>query len=136
MKKVLSILFVLCCCLGTQALAQDTLNVASQEELAVVILDKIDHEVSLSEAQRKEVYAVLLERSEKFEQLKARRSMKKLTKASAKEPNERAYQKLRKVLTKEQYNRLQVLREETRKQKAKYPAAKVHQSEQDVVLDF
>jgi hypothetical protein len=135
MKKALFILFFLCFLSGKQAFAQDTLHVAPKQ-LALTILDNLHHEVSLTENQREEVYALLIERSEKIEKIKSKVKPAKLSKESVKELNQGTYQKLRKVLTEEQWVKMQALREETRRQKAEFPEELVYPSDEDIVLDF
>jgi hypothetical protein len=137
MKKTFLFLFFLCAftIYQAQAQAQDTLTISSQQ-LNMVILDKIDHEVSLTQQQREEVIVMLTERSEQIQKAMAHEKSNIPTKNSFKGLNDQAYHKLKKVLTEEQYNRLRALREETRKQKGMYATEEVYQSEQDLILDF
>lgn len=135
MKKVLFILFVLSILAGKEVNAQDTLNVKSQD-LALIILDKIDHETSLTKKQKEEIYALLVDRSKQIDQIKNKNKSNNLSKESVIEVNENAYTKLKKVLTDEQFNRLQALREETLKQKEKYSTEELYLSDQDIELDF
>ena len=100
------------------------------------ILDKIDHEVELTEHQKEEVLALLTERSAQIDKIKTKAKATELKKETLKTPNEQAYNKPKKVLTEEQYATFQALREETGKQKEMYPTEQLYQSEQDVILDF
>lgn len=135
MKKAFFILFILCCLSGKQAFAQDTLHIAPKQ-LVLMILDNLHHEVSLTEKQREGVYALLVERSEKIEKIKSKEKPERLSKESVKELNQSTYQKLRKLLTEEQWVKMQALREETLRQKAKFPEELVFPSDEDIELDF
>lgn len=117
------------------SLRTDSLHVAPKQ-VALTIFDKLQHEVSLTENQREEVYALLKERSEKIEKIKSKEKPEKLNKESVRELNQSTYQKLRKVLTEKQWGEMQALREETRRQKAKFPEELVYPSDEDIELDF
>lgn len=128
-KTVTSCLFI-----SKEALAQDTLNVSPQD-VAICILKKIDYEVSLTDNQSNQVYALLLERSEKFDEARAHKYTASKN-ASYNEANGQALNKLKKVLTREQYDKFTLLRQEGKKQKEKYPGNGNKKSDQDIELDF
>lgn len=131
MRKILPIFTVLCCLLFNQALSQDTLSVAPQE-IAMSILKKLDHEISLADGQMEDVYALLVERSEEFARARQRGGSK--AEALYSKANESTVAKLKKILTEGQYDKFTSLRQEAKKQKDIYP--RVGQSGQDVELDF
>lgn len=118
-----------------KAFAQDTLSVAPPQ-VAQSVLEKLDHELSLSSQQETEVYALLVERSKKFDQIRGRNKSKILSKASFQQANEQALIKLQQVLTPEQYEKLKALRQETQQQKAAYQEEELYKSTQDIELDF
>lgn len=97
---------------------------------------KLDHEVSLNESQKTEIYALLLERSAKFSQAQQKSNNKKLSKSDFKQANEQALTKLQLILTSEQFEKLKVLRQESQRQKAIYKEDEVYKSLQDIELDF
>ncbi len=118
-----------------ETLAQDTLSVAPPR-IAQTVLEKLDHEVALTEQQKTKVYALLVERSEKFSQIKKKSSTKKLSKASFQAVNEQAHGKLKQVLTPEQYEKLKALRQEAQRQKSAYREEDIYKTPQDIELDF
>ena len=136
MKKTFFILVFLCCLSAYSVMAQDTLQTMNTAQLAQKILSKIDHEVALSEQQKTEVMALLLERSENIKNLKANNKGKKLQKDYLAKVNEQSYNQLQNILSEEQFVHLQEIREATKKQKEKYPAEQVYLSDQDLELDF
>lgn len=136
MKTVTSIFILfLSLCYG-KVLGQDTLSVATPQHIAQAILQKLDHDVSLTNKQRTEVYALLLERSEMFGQIKRSNSGKSLVKSNFQQANKQALGKLKQVLTTEQFKTLQALRQETQRQKAAYREDELYKSVQDIELDF
>ena len=118
-----------------KALAQDTLRVAPPQ-IAQSILKKLDYELSLTSQQEQEVYALLLERSEKFIQVREKNTSKKLSKSSFRAANETALAKLQQVLTSEQFEQLKALRQEELRQKAAYREEDIYKTPQDIELDF
>ncbi|WP_106219177.1 hypothetical protein [Pontibacter ummariensis] len=117
-------------------MAQDTLSVAPPRHIAQTILEKLDHEVDLNNAQEKEVYALLLERSEKFSQIRQSSKSKKISKADFRQANEQALNKLKQVLTPIQLETLKRLRQETQQQKKALKEEEIYNSAQDIELDF
>lgn len=118
-----------------ETLAQDTLSVAPPR-IAQTVLEKLDHEVALNDQQEQEVYALLVERSKAFSQIREKNNSKKLSKASFQAANEQALAKLQQVLTPEQYEKLKALRQETQRQKAAYREEELYKTPQDIELDF
>lgn len=135
MKKSILALMLLSGIVCGKALAQDTLNVAPPQ-IAQSILNKLDHELSLSNQQEQQVYALLVARSETFSQVREKNKSKKLSKSSFQAANETALTKLRQVLTPEQYEKLKGLRQETQRQKAAYREEDIYKTPQDIELDF
>jgi len=136
MKKILLALGLLCSLSCIKATAQDTLAVAAPRQIAQTILEKLDHEVDLNDAQRKEVYALLLERSEKFTQIRQSSKTKKISKADFRQANEQAQNKLEQVLSPDQLATLKRLRQETQQQRGALREEDIHKSVQDIELDF
>lgn len=102
MKKLLFLSFFVSSIFGSKALAQDSLKVSSTQ-IPLTILEKIDHEVSLSEQQKEEVLTLLTERSTQIENIKAKEKPKKLSKESLFNINQSTYNQLKKILTDEQF---------------------------------
>jgi hypothetical protein len=121
---------------GGTAFAQDSLRVAAPQQIAQTILEKLDHEVALSKTQKAEVHTLLLERSEKFSQVKKNGGAKKLARADFRQANQQALGKLQAVLTPEQFTKLKTLRQEDQRQKAAYKEEDVYRTIQDIELDF
>ncbi len=119
----------------SEAFAQDTLSVAPPQ-VAQAMLEKLDHELSLTSQQETEVYALLVERSEEFAQIRERNKSKILSKASFQQANEQALRKLQQALTPAQYEKLKALRQETQRQKAAYREEELYKTTQDIELDF
>lgn len=136
MKKILLTIGLLCSLSCINAMAQDTLTVATPNHIAQTILDKLNHEVELNNAQRKEVLALLLERSEKFSQIQQSRQLKTFSRADFRQANEQALSKLKQVLTPEQFEALKRLRQETLQQKSTLREEDIYKSVQDIELDF
>lgn len=118
----------------TKVPAQDTLSV-SATQIAQAMVSKIDHEVSLSEQQKTAIYALLVGRAERLAQVAGQKSTDTYGK-SLRTTNEEALEKMKQILTKEQYAQYVSLREETEKQKAKHGKAREHTTQQDALLDF
>jgi hypothetical protein len=136
MKKILFTLGFLCSLSYIEAMAQDTLIVATPKHTAQTLLEKLDHEVDLSDSQQKLVYAFLLERSEKFAQIQQSRKLKSLSRADFQQANEWALNKLKQVLTPEQFETLKRLRQETQQQRIALREEDIYKSVQDIELDF
>ena len=136
MNKFFITLGFFCSLSCIEAMAQDTLSVAPPRHIAQTILEKLDHEVDLNNAQEKEVYALLLERSEKFSQIRQSSKSKKISKADFRQANEQALNKLKQVLTPIQLETLKRLRQESQQQKKAIKEEEIYNSVQDIELDF
>lgn len=117
------------------AFAQDSLHVAPRQ-VSQVILEKLDHEVTLTSKQKKEVRKLLLERSEKFSQVQQSAGAKKLASADFRQANQQALSKLKLVLTPQQFAKIRSLRQESQRQKAAYKEEVIYKTLQDIELDF
>ncbi|MBF8961752.1 hypothetical protein I0P70_00725 [Pontibacter sp. FD36] len=136
MKRILLAFGLICSLSCIKAVAQDTLTVAVPKNIAQTILAKLDHEVDLNEAQEKKVYAILLERSEKFSQIKQSSKSNKYSKSNFRQVNEQAHSKFKQVLTSDQLEKLKRLRDETQLQRKALREEDIYKSVQDIELDF
>lgn len=135
MKKVIVIIVLLCGFACGETFAQDTLRV-DPPKVAQSLLEKLNHELTLTTEQQEKVYALLLERSEQFAKIRDANKGKDLSKSSFRVPNQQATDKLKQVLTTEQHQKMKALRLEEQRQKAVYKEEELYKSLQDIEIDF
>lgn len=135
MKKSLLLLLLVGGLSWEKCAAQDTVQVAPQF-VVQTILEKLHHEVNLTEQQRLQVHNLLLERSKQYSLIINRNKSKKLAVSSFQEVNAESFSMLKTILTPEQNEKLQLIRQEEQRQKMAYTEDKLYKSVQDMELDF
>lgn len=114
--------------------AQDTIYVVSNNQLtylAEVRTNRLTEELKLTEAQRKEVYKILLER---MKDIKSKHADQKLTKPNLQKTNGNTLKQLEGILTKEQIHLFQELRSDLQRQKNAEKASNAESLEDKMLI--